>query len=785
MKFSVNWLREFVELATDVNEVADLLTMAGVEIEAIEKRGADLEKVVVAEIRESKQHPNADRLSVCVVEDGSGMARQIVCGAKNYKVGDKVPLALAGARLPNGLEIRKSKLRGVESEGMLCSPIELGLGDDASGLLILSPDAQIGAAIGTLFPLDTIFDVEITPNRPDLLSYFGLAREIAALIGKGVTAAELPLGTAAATRPGVAIHARRDCPFYSARRIENVSVGPSPEWLRARIESVGIRAINNIVDITNYVMLELGQPLHAFDADKLSGGINVRLATEGEKFLALDGRTYSLGEENLVIADDERAVAIAGVMGGEDSGVTTSTRNVLLESAYFLPTSVRRTARTLNLPSDSSYRFERGVDPGMVLRASQRASELIRELAGGKPQDSIAAAGEVPANPPNIALRYARANRLIGTRIEHQRIDEILARFGLKEVGRATDLESWWRIPSHRRDLLREEDLIEEIVRAFGVNGIPSANRSRFTPASRADRTFDFQMRVRERLAACGFSEARTSVLLPRGTTLFSAAAVELRNPLSEDQVGLRPTLLPGVLDVLERNLRVGARSVRLFELGRVFTGSAAVESRHLALVLNGDTAEHTNWRGAEVRRLDLFDAKGALDALGGAELSFRRIDRNDLALAAEIIIDHDMIGMVGQLTAAEATRFGAAGPVVIAELQIEPLLARAEHATRFGDLDRFPAVTRDIAMVVPDTISHEEIVRVIKSANEPLLADVELFDVFSGKAAESLGPGRKSMAYTLTYRDKNRTLTSDEISVVHTRIRERLKRELGAELRE
>jgi phenylalanyl-tRNA synthetase beta chain len=511
----------------------------------------------------------------------------------------------------------------------------------------------------------------------------------------------------------------------------------------------------------------------------------VRLARAGEKFLALDGRTYQLTEQNLVIADNDRAVGIAGVMGGEDTGVTAATRSVLLESAYFLPTSVRRTARTLNLPSDSSYRFERGVDPGMVLPASQRASEMIRELAAGQPQDEIAVAGELPANPPNIALRYARANRLIGTRIEHQRMDEILVRFGLQEVGRATDLESWWRVPSHRRDLMREEDLIEEIVRAFGVNAIPSANRSRFTPSSDADRTFDFQMRVRQRLTACGFSEARTSVLLPRGTTSFSTTAVALRNPLSEDHVALRPSLLPGLLDVLERNLRAGVRSVRLFELGRVFTGSAGVESRHLALLLNGNTAEGTNWRKPEARRLDFFDAKGALEALDVAELSFRRANRSDLAIAAEIFIDKDMIGIVGQLTAAEATRFGAAGPVVIAELQIEPLLVRAEHATRFGDIDRFPAVTRDIAMVVPEMVSHEQIVRAIESANQPLLANVELFDLFSGKGAESLGSGRKSMAYTLTYRDKNRTLTNDEVTVVHTRIRERLKSELGAELRE
>jgi phenylalanyl-tRNA synthetase beta chain len=778
MKFSVNWLREFVELPASVDELAELLTMAGVEIEAIEKRGADFDKVVVAQIRESKQHPNADRLSVCVVDDGSGTARQIVCGAKNYKPGDKVPLALPGANLPGDLKIRESKLRGVESQGMLCSAIELGLGADSSGLLILSADAPIGAPIGTLFPADTIFDVEITPNRPDLLSHFGLAREIAALTGK--TSTLPPIGELAPAAAGVHITARRECPFYSARRIENVTIGASPEWLRAKIESVGVRSINNIVDITNFVMLELGQPLHAFDADKLSGGIDVRLANEGENFLALDGRTYALGQANLVIADQQRAVAIAGVMGGEETGVTATTRNVLLESAYFLPTSVRRTARTLNLPSDSSYRFERGVDPGMVMRASERATDLIRELAHGEAQSNVAMAGELPADPPNLSLRYAHANRAIGIRIEHKRMDEILRHFGLTEAGHSADAESWWRIPSHRRDLRREEDLIEEIVRAVGVNAVPGANRSRFTATSDADRAFDFQMRMRECLAACGFFEAKTSALVPRGTP----GALELRNPLSEDHVALRPSLLPGLLNVLERNLRAGAASVRLFEIGRVFGTTDTAEHRVVALVLNGVANSNPHWRAPSTRRLDMFDAKGAIEALG-ANCVFRRAERAGFALAADIVIGETAIGVVGQLGAMETGRIGASAPIIFSEMQLEPLLELHQRAARYSELERFPAVSRDIAMIVPEQVQHDEIERVIRSANEPLLAGAELFDLFSGKGAESLGAGKKSMAYTLTYRDKNRTLTNDEVTVVHTRIRERLRRELGAELRE
>src|SRR2546425_277530 len=405
MKFSVNWLREFVDLPKNPEEIAELLTRAGIETKNIETGGAKIDKVIVSQVTASLRHPNADRLTVCEVDDGSGTKRQIVCGATNYKVGDKVPLALPGAKLPNGTEIRKSKLRGVESEGMLCSPIELALGSDASGLLILSPEARIGAAISDLFASDTILDVEITPNRGDLLSHFGLAREIAALTGTKLRStpreAKIPI-----RKFGVTITSTRECPFFSARRIEKVKVGPSPQWLRSKIESVGIRSINNIVDISNFVMLELGQPTHAFDADKLKGDINVRLARDGEKFLALDGKTYSLKPDNCVVADQERAVGIGGGVGGEETGGTELTREVLLEAAYFFPSSGRRTARNLNLPSDASYRFERGVDPEMILRASQRASELIREIAGGTPAKEVEAAGKLPANPADVSLSY-------------------------------------------------------------------------------------------------------------------------------------------------------------------------------------------------------------------------------------------------------------------------------------------------------------------------------------------------------------------------------------------
>jgi len=785
MKFSVNWLREFVELPPSIDALTELLTMSGVEIEGIQKRGADFDKVVVAQIMDSKPHPNADRLTVCVVDDGTGTKRQVVCGAKNYRVGDKVPLALPGAELTGGLKIRASKLRGVESEGMLCSAKELGVAEDAAGLLILSPEAKIGTPIRDLFPLDTILDVEITPNRGDLLSHFGLAREIAALtnkrfVGQGLRLPSKAAGDAPALqKKGIKISALRECPFYSARRIENVKIGPSPDWLRAKIESIGIRSINNVVDVSNFVMLELGQPTHAFDADKLRGEINVRLAHEAEEFLALDGKTYELTRENLVIADGERTVGIAGVMGGEESGVTDSTKNVLLESACFLPASIRRTARDLNLPSDASYRFERGVDPQMILAASRRAAELICEVAGANAAATIAVAGELPPDPPDVSLRYERLDQLVGIHIQPTTADAILTRFGLAKSDSAS--RPHWKIPSYRRDLQREVDLIEEIIRAHGIEKIPSADRSRFTPLSEADRNFDFETKLRHDLIAIGLTEARTSSLIARSELAKAIDAIELRNPLSEDHVALRTSLIAGLVGAVARNIRAGAERIALFEIGNTFSPPTGEQQRKLAIALCGQAASVKDWRSAKKRQLDFFDLKGALNVLGTFE--FRRSEQSGFVLMAEIFYKTDRIGYGGQLSA--TTSIGANAPVLVAEIDLTRIAQIEEHPQPFKEIDRYPEVTRDIAMFVGSQVTHAEILAAIASANEPLLEKVELFDLFMENDGQKKPDMKKSLAYSLTYRDKNRTLTSEEVSVVHARIRERLRSDIGAELRE
>jgi phenylalanyl-tRNA synthetase beta chain len=777
MKFSVNWLREFIDLPKNPEDIAELLTRAGIEIKKIETHGANVENVIVSQITASSRHPNADRLTVCEVDDGSGTKRQIVCGATNYKVPDKVPLALPGAKLSNGTEIRKSKLRGVESEGMLCSPIELGLGEDASGLLILSPDAKVGAPITDFFPADTILDVEITPNRGDLLSHFGLAREIAALSGNKIKITP-PDSNIEINKSGVTIAATCECPFFSLRKIENIKVGPSPQWLRAKIESVGVRSINNIVDISNFVMLELGQPTHAFDADKLKGSINVRLARDGEKFLALDGKTYSLKPDNCVVADQERVVGIGGVMGGEETGVTDSTKNILLEAAYFLPASIRRTARDLNLQSDASYRFERGVDPDMILRASQRAAELMREIAGGTPAKQIHVAGELPADPADVSLSYDKCSRVIGVAIDPKTVDEILTRFGLRKTA-GTSESATWKIPSYRRDLQRDVDLIEEVLRAYGIDKIPGRTRGRFVDVSDADRTHDREtFFLRNRLAGCGLSEVRTSKLISRGA-MASNKAVELRNPLSEDHVALRPNLISGLIDVLERNIRAGAESVSFFEIGRVFPPSKD-EERHLGILLWGNIGSASNWRSQARRNLDLFDLKGTLEGIV-PNLSFGQARRPDFALAVDIFSDDEHIGFAGQLS---ADKSGAPGSVFIAELNLDRF-PMGGSAKKFRELDRHPAITRDIAMIVPEKLTHAEILGVIENPSEPLLKSVELFDLFDTKEGASPTGSGKSLAYRLTYRAKNRTLTNEEVTAAHAKIRERLKRELGVTLRE
>ncbi len=824
MKVSLNWLREYVDFPGTPAELADLLTRAGVEVEGVHPRGVNLEKVVVAQILSSEPHPNADRLNVCRVDDGSGASppRQIVCGAKNYQVGDKVPLALPGAVLPGDFRIKVGKLRGVESEGMLCSAKELGVAEDQAGLLILPAEARVGAPIGELFPADTVFDLEITPNRPDLLCHAGLAREIGALTGRRyLWPGEAVWRALPRVKPHVeeisvrvAPDAAAACPFYSARVLVNVTVKPSPAWLRERLESVGLRAINNVVDVTNYVMLEMGQPLHAFDAEKVHPGLNpamdvaqqtgieVRMARAGEELRALDGRVYRLGPGHLVIAEaGGRALALAGIMGGEETGVTAATRTVVLESAYFTPGPIRRTSRELGLVSDSSYRFERGVDLGQTDDASLRATQLLLKVAGAEGRGMYLAAGErdleqFPVDGRTVALRPERARRLLGVDVPDERMDDILRGFGLTRSG--TDRP--WLVPSHRGDLTREVDLIEEVARVVGLDAVPSRRRTLATDTSATDRNFDFQMDLRRRLVGLGFAEARTSTLVPeraaREDAPFSAdvAPARLKNPLSEEATTLRLSLVPGLLAAAAHNARVGVADLRLFEMGRVFradgreqaTADGAPEPVRVGLLLTG-AAGVRSWRDKTPRELDLADLRAAVERLlpAGVSVTFDRVENPALALALEVRAAGQLLGHAGQVRPGRARELDVRAPLFIAELEVSVLRAlRPEAGVKFAALPRFPSVTRDLAIVVPANLAHGTIEGELRGGNEPLLTGVELFDVFTDPTGQRVPAGRRSLAYSLTYRAADRTLTAEEVRAAHDRLKARL-RTLDVEFRE
>jgi phenylalanyl-tRNA synthetase beta chain len=805
MKVYLNWLREFVALPPTTEELVDLLTLAGVEVEGVHPRGADIPNVVVAQILESAQHPNADRLSVCAVDAGNGQKFQIVCGAKNYRVGDKVPLALPGAVLPGDFRIKVGKLRGVESQGMMCSAKELGLGEGHEGLLILPAGASVGCPIAELFPADVILDLEITPNRADLLSHQGIAREIAALRSEPLLIG--PIGRIGPISPvltgaRITIHAPDLCPFYSARRIRGAKVAASPDWLRNRLEAIGIRSINNIVDVTNYVMMEMGQPLHAFDEARLAEGeIHVRPAVDGESFHALDGKTYLLTPADLVIADAKAPAAIAGVMGGEPTGVTEATVDILLESALFTPQTVRRTSRRLGLSSDSSYRFERGVDPGSVLAASERATQLILQVAGGIAEPEVETAGRLPDSIRTVALRPGRCSALLGVDVPESRIDGILTGFGLRKQGGVD-----WLIPSFRQDLTREADLIEEVSRAYGIENIPGTVRSYPVPASPADAMHDFHLELRRRLVGQGFFEARTFSLIS-GQAAGQAPGnanlpIGIRNPLVEDQAILRPSLIPGLLAALERNLRAGAKSIRLFELGRVFgSGRDERDERdekdqrdgeervHLAGVLTGE-AVPGSWCDTSPRKTGFFDLKGCLELLGLEGLAFDgppssfSLQPSVFTLSLPITLAGQPAGSLGQLAPGRLRALDCPNPVAIFELDLTSARLRPtpSHIT---PIPRFPAVTRDIAVIADATVPHARIEEILRSANEPLLADIQLFDLFSDPAGIRVPAGQKSLAYSLTYRSAERTLTADEVNAAHARLKERLKAALNVSFRE
>jgi len=825
MKVTLNWLRQYVDFNWTPEELSERLTMLGIEVEGVAKVGGEFDGIVVAQVVTRDKHPNADKLSVCRVNDGRG-ERQIVCGAQNFKAGDKVPLILPGSTLPSKpgeppFTIKVGKIRGVESHGMMCSPQELGLPDAIEGLLILPENARVGQPFAEHLGRagsDVVYDLEITPNRPDLNSLLGIAREISALTGNPLRLPETTLPENADTAPvadlvSVQIDAPELCPRYVARVISGVKIAPSPDWLRSALEKVGVRSISNVVDVTNYVMLETGQPLHAFDYHLLAKAgpqalptIVVRPASEGEKFTTLDGQARTLTSQVLLIADETKAVALAGIMGGQNSEIQASTVDVLIESAYFKPQNIRATSKKLDLRTESSYRFERGGDVGACDWASRRAAHLVLQTAGGQLARGVVDAYPSPVEPKQITLRHLKANQLLGLELSPDQIEGYLTQLDIKVVGRKprpVDVDAaapepvTFRVPSFRVDLKREVDLIEEVARLHGVDRIPATPPRGAVGANAYDAVHDILSEARRILCGLGLFEAQGQTLISDAAARLAAgeALAPLANPLSSDMNVLRPSLLPGLLDTLRHNLSHKNEDLALFELGRIFNlGPVAAptvatqEQRRVAIALTG-RRHPLFWSGDDREaKFDIHDLKGSveefLEQFGVRGVTYVRRPASTLLFleSASIQLGKFPLGEIGQLLPALARRYDLRDAVLLAEVNLDLLLARRNAGKGFRSLPAFPAIRRDIAMLVPEATTHEAVLQVVRQTKPANLESTDLFDVFRGK---NVPAGQKSMAYALTYRSNERTLTDGEVNAAHEKLAAQLKQQLQAVIRE
>jgi phenylalanyl-tRNA synthetase beta chain len=798
MRISYRWLSEYVDVPP-VEELARRLTTVGLEVEAIERLGQGLAGVVAARIVASEKHPNAEKLSVTRVDLGRGEPLQVVCGAKNYQVGDVVPLATVGTTLPGGQKIERAKLRGVESSGMLCSARELGIEADASGLLILPREVTPGTPIAKALDLeDALLEVNVTPNRPDALSHLGIAREVAAALGTKVRPPRPALkegGGPAADAVRVRIEAPEKCHRYAARVVEGVRIGPSPGWLARRLEACGVRSISNVVDVTNFVLLELGHPLHAFDLDKVAGHeIVVRTARPGERLTTLDGKDRALEPDDLLIADRERGSALAGVMGGGDSEISAGTTRVLIESAWFAPGGVRRTSKRHGLKTEASYRFERGADQGMVIAALDRCAAMVAELAGGTVRAGVVDANPRPHRPSEVALRWDRPARVLGMEIPRDEARRVLS--GLGFVERTADGQgARWEVPSWRQDVSIEEDLVEELVRSKGYDAIPETlpRLALATPALPAEA--QATARVRDALEAAGFSEAvNFSFVAPAELAAFDPGArpVPLKNPISAELAVMRTSLVPSLLKNAAHDLRQRVDDVRVYEIARTYRpepgpgDEPARERGELAGVLLGRRSPVSWAAGGDP--VDFYDAKaavaGVLDALGVAGVRWEaggepwQHPRVSARLAAS---DGAPLGSVGELHPRVAAAFELPRGVLAFRLDLWALFERAALVPQHRGIPRFPAVLRDLAVVVDDAVRAAEVVDAVRA--EPLVEAATLFDVYTGAPIAS---GRKSLALAISYRAPERTLTDAEVDAAHGRIVERLARDpaIKAELR-
>jgi phenylalanyl-tRNA synthetase beta chain len=802
MKISLNWLKQYVDTDLPPKEVARRLTMAGSEVKGLEVIGEGWEGITVGRITAVNPHPNADRLTLVTIDLG-GSKETVVCGAPNVAVGASVAYAPVGARLINPHTgeretLKSAKIRGVVSSGMACSEKELGISEDHTGIMILPEWFEIGRPLADYLG-DVIYSMDVTPNRPDCLSIIGLAREIAALTGQTV---HLPDTSYEGTEPpieeqvSVEIEAPDLCPRYCASLIKGISVGESPQWMQERLISYGMRPISNIVDVTNFVMLEYGQPLHAFDYEKLRGGkIIVRRAREGEELVSLDGVERILGENMLVIADAERAVALAGVMGGANSEVTEETTTILLESASFNPRSIHYTGRTLDMPSEACMRFERGISPELTMPAIKRASQLMAELGGGRVAKGIIDVYPGRVEPKPVTVTTGEVKRVLGVEFSREQIEDALNSLGFVCRPGSSESEVVVTAPYWRSDISIPVDLVEEVARVIGYDKIPTTMLSDPIPRQEPDAALGLKRKLGESLTGYGFHEIVSNPLvnLEMLNRLYpeshspSPFPIKLANPMTTMNEYLRPNLRICVLTALANN-RYAEGSIRLYELGKVYLprpDDLPDEVEILCGVLSGPCIE-TSWQAeaSEAAPFDFFDAKGVVEGLlTRLGVNARYEPSADETLhpvkQAAVLVDGRQIGVVGELHPAVTEAFGVAGPVYLFEIGLPELLPFTHEHRMFQPVPRFPSILRDIALVVDAGTAYQKVVGIIEGF--PLVKQVSLFDVYSG---DQVPPGKKSLACRIIYRSPDHTLTDEEVNDVQQRILGKLSRELGATLR-
>ncbi len=782
MKLSEHWLRELVNPALSTKELADLLTFGGIEVEAVEPAAPAFDHVVVAEVLSVEKHPQADRLNVCQVNAGAAPLT-IICGAPNVRPGMRVPAALPGAQLP-GMTIKLAKVRGIESHGMLCSARELGLSDDASGLLELAQDAVIGLAVRDLLDLDDqVLTTKPTPNRGDCLSVLGLAREVAALSGEALQWLQPePVPATIQDAIAIAVDAPIDCPRYCARVIRDVNAtAPTPEWMVRRLTRSGIRSISAVVDITNYVLLEMGQPLHAFDAAKVNGGIRVRRAKQGELLDLLNGTTLTLAREHLVIADTQRPLALAGIMGGEHSGVTTATKDVVLESAFFNPDTIAGKSRTLGFGSDSAYRFERGVDFAGVRAAMERATRLIMQICGGDAGPIVEVQATLPSRN-KVALRMKRAQRVLGFELDGETAMSILSRLGCQPRLSGDVIEVV--PPSYRFDIAIEEDLIEELARVYGYANIPALRPpvcSSLLPVGETKRN---PSAIRHLLASLDYQEAVTYSFVDRNwETDFcgNAEPIALANPIASQMSVMRSSLIGGLVNAVVFNASRKQGRVRLFEIGRCFLNQGDYpQPWRVGAIAFGDVLP-VQW-GQKSRMVDFHDIKADLEALlAPLEATFSPAAHPALhpGKSAEIVVDGKTVGLIGELHPRWQRKYDLQSAPVAFEIDLH--VAEQRGLPGFQEVSKFPAIRRDMAAEFDGDVQYQDIRDELKRSGPAILRDVVAFDLYRGQGVQK---GKKSLAFSVLLQDTHKTLTDAEAEKAVVELRRILQEKFKAKLR-